>query len=267
MANLLWKVVVGGGQYRSDSDSMYLRSPNVVQELDSKHLATLEFESSPDPDTLRLDAFTVSGATMDLIEPGAVQSGFPAESEVSASLNIGSDPESYRAIQYSYIPGNEGRVNKELGISTDIDTMLIQWPGLLGSIEEFGIKRLMVSTSISVLVEQGGDNGGLEPDDPIDIPDDPVDPGENPDILVVGGLEEVSVTVNPNSVYSIHLVASKGVEITGVTGLDRTMSWDAYTKTLTGSVLGPTPKKVMVQLGAQEAALIIKAEPVSKHII
>ena len=265
MSNLLSKVL-NKDWHNESRASTVLKSVAVAQLLNTGACKDITFTVSGTKDSLPCPAFDRSAA-VEVYDPTGQAGPVLLEQTTDSSITILVDPDLGVPIRYSYVPGNLGRLNRELGISTDSATVLLQWPGLVGSFQEKGLKRLDVSSSISILIEGNGSSGELEPDDPGDIPDEPHDPGDDPGTVVAGGLKEVSVVVNPNSMYTIKLQAVDGVEITGVEGLDLTMSWNQVTKTLTGGVLGPVPKKVIVKLGQTSTDLYIRAEPISRHLI
>ena len=264
MASLISRLSLGNGAHQIAEDTMFLLDKSLSNQHidDVDQVITLLVEPGNDYDAYKL-ATTVQ-ATMDITE------GYdPLEALDGSPLTVDVLVEDDRrlGLAYRYDPNNKGRMNRELGSNNAMDEIDVQWPGLVGNVEEFGYIRTTVSSNISIIIEQDGENGGLDPSDPSDPPDPPVDPGEDPDVIVVGGISEIDVTVNPNSVYTLRLAVSDGAEIKGISGMDSSMSWNARTHTLTGWMLGPGPKMVSINLGESEAKLYIRAYPTTQHII
>lgn len=261
MSSLSNKLISEGG-YKRDHDSMIVYNPTILG------YSTLEFAAGftiepPDRNGI------VLATSMDIHEKDIEVPPLLDITTIEFNVLLGVDSIGTRPLKYSYVHGSNCQWNKELGISKDSSEMIIYTPDKVGHLGDLDYRRSQISDVASIFIEGTGDSGSLEPDDPSQPPDEPpYEPGDDPGhTVVVGGLEEVAVTINPNSMYTIKLKSAKGVEITGVEGLDRTMSWDFTTKTLTGGVFGTHQKKVTVKLGDSSATLLIKAEPVSRHLI
>lgn len=264
MASLISRLSLGNGAHQIAEDTMLLIDGSLSNQHieDVSQTATFVVEFDDGYDAYRLA--TSTQAVMDVVDDSEPLEAF---GDLATTLEIVAEDDRRLGLVYNYDPENTGRLNRELGSATAMDTIEVQWPGLVGNIEESGYIRTTISSNISIIIEQDGDNGGLDPDDPSDPPDPPVDPGEDPDVIVVGGISEIDVTVNPNSVYTLRLAVSDGAEIKGVSGMDSSMSWNARTHTLSGWMLGQGPKMVTLNLSESEVKLYIRAYPVSQHVI
>lgn len=252
-------------QYTSALDSMTLYTPALALAL-SKGEGVVQIL-----DVQGMDASSdiVIASPMDIHQKDEEIQPLPNLPDDSMLAVLSVSPLRRKGLEYHYNPDTLSRWNEELGSTFSVDSFDIFVTGKVGHIGDFGYARTQLRDAVTIYIEGSGDSGSLEPDDPTQPPDEPpYDPGDDPGHTVVGGgLEEVTVIVNPNSMYTIKLKSATGVDITGVEGLDKTMSWDFATKTLTGGALGPSPKKVIVKLGDSSANLYIKAEPVSRHLI
>ena len=268
MASLISRLTLGNGAHQSAEDSMYIVDGSLfnTHAVDLHQTVVVSSQAGNDYDAYRLAV--AAQASMDVTEAtdgSVVASAIPATQVAVAEAVVEDDQK--LGLHYRYDPDNYGRLNTDLGSNIDTDSMTLQWPSLSGHVEESGYNRTLVSSNITMFIDQDGENGGLDPGDPTDPPDPPVDPGEDPDVVVVGGISEIDVTVNPNSFYTIRLAVSQGAEIMGVLGMDTSMSWNGRTKTLTGWMLGTGPKEVTVDMGEDSAKLVLRAEPVARHII
>lgn len=252
-------------RYTSALDSMTLYTPARALALSKGEGVVQVF------DVQGMDASSdiVIASPMDIHQKDEEIQPLPNPPDDSLMVALSVNPLRQRGLEYHYNPDILNRWNEEFGGTFAVDAFDIFVPGKVGHIADFGYARTQLRDAVTIYIEGSGDSGSLEPDDPTQPPDEPpYDPGDDPGHTVVGGgLEEVTVAVNPNSMYTIKLKSATGVDITGVEGLDKTMSWDFATKTLTGGVLGTSPKKVIVKLGDSSANLYIKAEPVSRHLI
>ena len=252
-------------QYTRAMDSMTLYTPMLALTLSKGEgvIQTLDVQG------MDVSSGIVVTSPMDIHQKGEEIQQLPNPPDDLQMIALSVNPLRQKGLEYHYNPDILNRWNEEFSGTFAADSFDIFVTGKIGHLADFGYAKTQLRDAVTIYIEGSGDSGSLEPDDPTQPPDEPpYDPGDDPGHTVVGGgLEEVTVIVNPNSMYTIKLKSAKGVEITGVEGLDRTMSWDFATKTLTGGVLGTSPKKVIVKLGDSSANLYIKAEPVSRHLI
>lgn len=264
MASLISRLSTDGDPRRMFRDQMYIIDGRLVEQDLGEVISSATFLSEPADNYDAYQLATVRTTVMDVVD--AYDSLYDLNG-VPCSLIVMADDNRQVGIEYHWDPANYGRLNRELGLEAATDSCTIQWDGLIGSIEEFGPNRLKISSNTTITIEQDGDSGGLDPDDPSDPEDPPVDPGEDPDVIVVGGVSEIDATVNPNSRYVLKFAVPDGVTVGGIKGMDTSMSWNAKTLTLTGWMLGPGPKTVTLSVGDSEVKIIIRAYPVSQHVI
>lgn len=268
MASLISRLSEEDGSYRLAKSYMYIID-NSLSEIGSDSISqetVVLIDPDQDYDAYRLA--TTRQASMDVIDG----TNEPLMDTSSMTVfHILADDDRQLGLDYKWDPNSKSRVNSELGMSVARDSCQVQWDGFVGNLSEFGVNLTKVMSNTTITIEQDGDSGGLDPDDPLDPPDPPPDPGDDPDTIVIAGVSEIDVTVNPNSFYTIRLAVVQGAEIKGVKGMDTSMSWNNLTKTLTGWMLGPGPKEVTVELttesGSDSAKLILRAGPISRHII
>ena len=262
MPNLLERLVAGNGEHRLAQASLLIYGETTIRDISVKEYSSdlmiqvVEDRGRPFWDSAELD-----------IQDTAENDYFlPTKTNNASILVVGSDTYTPSRLSPNYVDGDLSRLNQELGLQSDYDDMEIQWDSLVGSMEEQS-NGLKLSANISLIIEQSGDSGGLDPDDPEPEDPEPVDP-EDPDIIVIGGgINEVTLQINPNSYYTLGIGLADGVSLNGVTGLDNSMKWDGYKQTLSGWVLGSTPKEVTVMLGTDTAKLSVAAIPISRHVI
>ena len=262
MPSLLERLVEGNGEHKFATDSMMLQGSAMIKDISAKEYSSdllLVVEQEYEPSTW-------DSAEMDVqSEDSDIPNRLP-QTDLLLMVNPSATYTPAR-LELEYDPSSFSRWNNEVGLQVDSDVMELQWDTLVGSIEEFGTNRLKLSANVSLIVEQSGDSGGLDPDDPEPEDPDPVEP-EDPDIIIIGGgINEVTLQINPNSYYTLGIGVADGVSLNGVTGLDNSMKWDGYKQTLSGWVLGSTPKEVTVNLSSDTAKLTVSAVPVSRHII
>lgn len=262
MPSLLERLIDGNGEHKIATDSMMLQGSAMIKDISAKEYSSdlmLMLYATDEPSVW-------DSAEMDVqAEDSDIPNRLP-QTDLLLMVNPSSTYTPAR-LELEYDPSSFSRWNNEVGLQVDSDIMELQWDTLVGNIEEFGANRLKLSANISLIVEQGGDSGGLDPEDPEPEEPEPVDP-DDPDIIVIGGgINEVTLQINPNSYYTLGIGLADGVSLNGVTGLDNSMKWDGYKQTLSGWVLGSTPKEVTVMLGTDTAKLSVAATPVSRHVI
>lgn len=262
MPSLLERLVEGNGEHKIATDSMMLQGSAMIKDISAKEyssdlLLVVEQEYEPSAwDSAEMDVQSEdSDIPNRLPQTDLLLMVRPATTYTPARLELEYDPSSF------------SRWNSEVGLHVDSDVMELQWDALVGNIEEFGTNRLKLSANVSLIVEQSGDSGGLDPDDPEPEEPEPVEPSQPEIINIGGGIKEVSLQINPNSYYTLGIELAEGIVLNGVTGLDDSMKWDGYKQQLSGWVLGPRPKEVTVNLGADNAKLTVSAAPVSRHVV
>lgn len=262
MPSLIERLVSGNGQHRMAEASMWIHGLETIQDIHFKDYTSdlLLYVDTP---------YEMSGwdaaADIDVVDNQNIRTRLtmnakeiwvePGDTHAPARLDADYDPDSL------------GRLNFDLAMKTDSDTMEIQRDGLLGHVTKSGGSLSKLSAIISILVETGGESGGLDPDDPEPEEPEPVEPSQPEIINIGGGIKEVSLQINPNSYYTLGIELAEGIVLNGVTGLDDSMKWDGYKQQLSGWVLGPRPKEVTVNLGADNAKLTVSAAPVSRHVV
>lgn len=262
MPSLIERLVNGNGQHRMAEASLMIYGFENIQDISFKDYSSDLLIAVDSPyDLSGWDAAADIDVVDNSYSPGRlpfnVSSSFVEPSATYAPARLDAD----------YMPESFGRLNLELAMKTDSDTMEIQREGLLGHVTKSGGSLNKLSAIISILVEKGGYSGGLEPDDPEPEEPEPVEPSEPEVIVMGGGINEVTLQVNPNSYYKLGIGLADGISLYGVTGLDNSMKWDGYKQELSGWVIGPNPKEVTVSLGNDTAKLKVSATPISRHIM
>lgn len=267
MPSLIERLVSGNGQHRLDEANLMIRGPEVVDDITfGTYQSSLLFST--------ISAYAEFGqdgsAEMDIIDSSATQEPLSFNTGRSISIDVVSEHSAaYTPVRLDaeYSPDSFGRLNLELALKKDSDMMEIQQEGLLGHVTKSGGSVNKLSAILSLTVEAKGDAGGLEPVDPEPEEPEPVEPSEPEVIVQGGGINEVTLQVNPNSYYTLGIGLADGVSLHGVTGLDSSMKWDGLKQTLSGWVLGSNPKEVTVSLGTESAKLRVSASPVSRHVV
>lgn len=262
MPSLLERLVNGNGQHRMAEASLMIYGFETIEDMSFKDYRSdlLLYVDTP----YEMSGWDAS-AEMDVVD----NSDTPGRLPMNTRSIIVEPADTYTPVRLDadYDPDSLGRLNFDLAMKTDSDTMEIQRDGLLGHVTKSGGSLSKLSAIISILVETGGESGGLDPDDPEPEEPEPVEPSQPEIINIGGGIKEVSLQINPNSYYTLGIELAEGIVLNGVTGLDDSMKWDGYKQQLSGWVLGPRPKEVTVNLGADNAKLTVSAAPVSRHIV
>lgn len=262
MPSLLERLVSGNGQHRLAEASLMIYGLETIQDLSFKDYRSdlLLFTDIP----YEMSGWDAS-AEMDVVDNSDTPGRLPLN--IRSILVDPADTYTPARLDAAYSPDSTSRLNTELAMKTDSDTMEIQRDGFLGHVTKSGGSLSKLSAIISILVETGGESGGLDPDDPEPEEPEPVEPGEPEVIVQGGGINEVTLQINPNSYYKLGIGLADGVSLYGVMGLDNSMKWDGYKQELSGWVLGSTPKEVTVSLGSDTAKLKVSATPISRHIV